>query len=103
MEKPALWVCGMEETPRKAPGMDRRRRSDRRSGLDRRQMGERRAFPDLQLPEECRNGICPDCPYTLRSGKDRRDHTDRRGTHKPKPSVMFALTDDEIRFLLGTS
>ncbi|SDB13258.1 hypothetical protein SAMN05660653_00649 [Desulfonatronum thiosulfatophilum] len=103
MEKLALWDCGMEESPRKAAGMDRRRKSDRRNGLDRRQAGERRAFPDLQLPDECRASMCRNCPCTLRSGKDRRDNTERRGTYKPKPSVMFALTDDEIRFLLGTS
>ncbi len=84
---------------------DRRKQSDRRSGLDRRLEEDRRSFGeyvsiqvnDREFPQA--EEFKPDASD---AAWERRTSNDRRGVFQIRGPAEHVLTDNEIRFLLGS-
>jgi hypothetical protein len=84
-----------EEADRRYPMADRRQQHERRNRADRRAGGERRFGTERRgLPSASEDVV-------LRQELlERRLTGERRGLFQTKKSIMFALTDEEIHFLL---
>lgn len=94
---------GRAGTGRRKPDTDRRKQTDRRSGLDRRLEDERRArgvHGTLHMNDgksSQKKGFKHDAE------EERRVGIDRRGTYQARGKASHVMTDNEIRFLLGSA
>ncbi|WP_045220650.1 hypothetical protein [Desulfonatronum thioautotrophicum] len=83
--------------------MDRRKQTDRRSGLDRRLEGERRPHWDHGALHVNDAESSQKKGFKHDAAEERRVNNDRRGTYQARGLASHVVTDNEIRFLLGSA
>ena len=88
---------------RRKPDTDRRKQTDRRSGLDRRLEDERRARGDHGTLRVNDGGSSQKKGFKPDAAEERRVSNDRRGTYQARGPARHVMTDNEIRFLLGSA